>query len=300
MATAERPAGDGAAAEPAGRDVARAPELATMIGDLQRFEQIFAGWDDHQRGAVAAYKRTIDELHGEAVRRIVRALKAEPAALAVMRAAVADEVVYAVLRQLGVIKPSLDERIEAALAGVRPMLASHGGDVELVRLDPPAIEVRFLGACDGCASSAMTFHAGVKQAVFDACPEITEVLQHKGAATGRRDAPTSPFALRSLGVWRDACGLGELADGALRAVELGGRRLVVARRGAAVTCFDNACAHLGLALDDGELDGGVLTCLHHGFRYDLATGECLTAPSVALQSHPARVVGTRVEVQLPR
>ena len=62
--------------------------------------------------------------------------------------AVADEVVYAVLRRHDIVKPSLNERVEAALEGVRPMLASHGGDVELVKVKPPSVEVRFIGACE--------------------------------------------------------------------------------------------------------------------------------------------------------
>jgi Fe-S cluster biogenesis protein NfuA/nitrite reductase/ring-hydroxylating ferredoxin subunit len=297
MATADPHRDDPAATPARSREGA---ELATMVGDLQRLEILFAGWDANQRGAVAAYKRAIDELHAEAFRRLIRTFKTDPAALAALRTAVADEVVYAVLRQLELVKPSVDERVERALESIRPMLASHGGDVELVRVEPPAIEVRFLGACDGCASSAMTFHAGVKQAVFDACPEITEVIQIKGAGGGHASAPASPFALTQLGTWHYALELGELIDGGVRALAIGGRALLLARRGGAVTCFDNACAHLGMPLDDGELADGVLTCLHHGFRYDLATGECLTAPTVALASHPARVVGARVEVKLPK
>ena len=275
-------------------------DLAGMVGDLQRLEQIFAGWDDIQRGAVAAYKRAIDQLHAEAFRRIIRTLKAEPAALAALRTAVGDEVVYGVLRQLELVKASVDERVEVALESVRPMLATHGGNVELVRVEPPTIEVRFLGACDGCASSAMTFHAGVKQAVFDACPEITDVVQVKGNGTGHHDAPISPFALSQLGTWHYAVELGELAELRIRALEIGGRKLLLSRRGGVVTCFDNACAHLGFPLTDGEIDGGVITCIHHGFQYDLATGECLTAPTVALATHPTRVIGTRVEVKLPK
>jgi nitrite reductase/ring-hydroxylating ferredoxin subunit len=79
-------------------------------------------------------------------------------------------------------------------------------------------------------------------------------------------------------------------------VEVRGAKVLLARRGEAVTAFDNACAHLGLELDDGTVRDGVLTCVHHGFRYDLATGECLTASTVALQSHPVRVVDGRVQV----
>jgi len=151
--------------------------LVELADDIWRLEGIVHGWDAGERDTVAAYRRAIEALHAEALRRILRACKAEPAALAALRSAAADEVVYAVLRRLGLLRPSLDERIENALDGVRPMLASHGGNVELVRIEPPRIEVRFLGACNGCASSGVTFHAGVQQAVLAACPEITEVVK---------------------------------------------------------------------------------------------------------------------------
>jgi nitrite reductase/ring-hydroxylating ferredoxin subunit/Fe-S cluster biogenesis protein NfuA len=281
-------------------DPADHADLGNLVDDIERLERIMAGWDDHQRRLVAAYKRAIDALHAEALRRLVRAFKAEPVALATLRAAVTDDVVYAVLRQLQIVKPSLDERIEVALGGVRPLLASHGGDVELVRVEPPLIEVRFLGACDGCTASAMTLHAGVRQAVFDACPEITEVVQVKGTGRGHPEPRVSPFALSQLGAWHYACELAELTEGGVRALAIGRHELLLARSEGAVTCFDNACAHLGFRLDDGEVSGGTLTCLHHGFTYRLATGECLTAPSVALARYPARVVDARIEVKLPR
>jgi len=182
---------------------------------------------------------------------------------------------------------------------VRPVLASHGGNVELVRTLPPRIEVRLLGACDGCASAAMTLHAGIKQAVLDACPEITDVVQVKGSG-GEPGEGVRPPALIQLGTWRYACELAEISDGGIRALALGDRALLLARHAGAVTCFDNACAHLGSRLDHGRVEAGVLTCRDHGFQYALSTGECLTVPTVALAKHLARVVGTRVELQLLR
>jgi Fe-S cluster biogenesis protein NfuA len=94
-----------------------------------------------------------------------------------LREAATDEIVYAVLRHHGIVKPSLSERIEAALDGVRPLLAGHGGNVELVRVEPPAISIRFLGACDNCPASRLTIDAAVKTAVQAACPEITDIIQ---------------------------------------------------------------------------------------------------------------------------
>jgi len=277
----------------------RRDDLAEFLSDVERLEEIFATWEETPRGAVEAYRRAIEALHGEALTRLVRALKSDPAALAAMKGAIADEIVYAVLRRHGIIKASLAERVELALASVRPMLASHGGDVELVKVAPPKIEVRFLGACDGCPASQLTFHAGVKKAVEDACSEITEVVQVKGMGGGESGVNfVSPFALHAKGNWLEAGALSEIPEGGVRAMTIEGEKVILSRQGSIVTCFQNACAHLGFALDDGEIADGVITCPHHGFQYDLASGECLTAPEVQLQSHAVRVTGARVEVRL--
>jgi nitrite reductase/ring-hydroxylating ferredoxin subunit len=182
------------------------------------------------------------------------------------------------------------------------MLASHGGDVELVKVAPPQIEVRFVGACDGCPASQLTFHAGVKKAVEESCPEITDVLQVKGTGAGGGNGVNfvSPFALHADGDWLDAGTLAEIPQGGVRTLELGGEKVVLSRQGSIVTCFQNACAHLGFPIHDGEVEDGIITCPHHGFRYDLASGECLTAPEVQLQSHAVRVIGVRVEVRLAK
>ena len=276
-------------------------DLAGLVGDMERLETIVATWDETQRAVLEAYRRAIEALNGEAIRRLVRALKTDPAALAAMKGALADEVVYAVLRRHDIIRASLNERIETALQNVRPMLASHGGDVELVRIALPGIEVRFTGACDGCPASQLTFHAGVKKAVQDACPEITEIRQAKGRGGGESGVNfISPFAIGAKGNWMFAATLSDIPEGGVRAMELGGEQVLLSRNGPVVTCFQNACAHLGFALDDGEVENGTITCMHHGFQYDLASGECLTAPEVQLQSHAVRVVGHRVEVRLAR
>ena len=263
-------------------------------------ELIFATWDETPKNAVNAYRTAIEALHGEALLRLVRALKEDPAALAAMKRAVGDEIVYAVLRRHGILKPSLAERVEVALAGIRPMLASHGGDVELIKLAPPAIEVRFLGACDGCPASQLTFHAGVKKAVEDACPEITEVRQVKGSGVVNENAVhfVSPFANQATSDWLDAGTLDDIPEGSVLSLSIGGEKVLLSRRGTMVTCFQNACAHLGFPIHDGDVEGGIITCPHHGFQYDLGSGECLTAPEVALQAHAVRVTGDKVQVRL--
>jgi Fe-S cluster biogenesis protein NfuA len=151
--------------------------LATLAGAVARLETEIEGWDADRRDVARDYRLAIDALHAEALRRLVRALRAAPETRAALREAAGDEVVYAVLRHHGIVKPSLAERIETALDHVRPVLANHGGDVELVGVEPPQVTIRLLGACDNCPASRLTIDAAVKTAMQAACPEITEIVQ---------------------------------------------------------------------------------------------------------------------------
>lgn len=277
-------------------------DLAALLKDISALEALAENWPEEQRIAAAARAHAIDALNAEAFRRLIRSLKATPALGPALREAAADELVYAVLRRHGILKPSLFERVDAALETIRPTLAGHGGDVELVSVDPPEAEVRFLGACDGCPASMLTFYAGVKKAVLDNVPEIAEVKQAKGLGGGSAESVhfTSPFAAKETEGWQLAARLAELPDKATITVDLESHSLLLSRFGDKVTCFENACAHMGMAMDGGEIEDGVITCPYHGFQYALESGECLTAPEVQLQPHAVRVIGDCIEVLLTR
>jgi Fe-S cluster biogenesis protein NfuA/nitrite reductase/ring-hydroxylating ferredoxin subunit len=217
-----------------------------------------------------------------------------------LRDAAADEVVYAVLRHHELLRPSLQERVEAALESVRPQLAAHGGDVELVAIEPPgAVSVRLLGSCDGCSAAGLTMKAGVEKAIQERCPEIVQVRVVNGSLASKGSAVqfVSPFAAAEEVGWVPAVRLGEIPEGGVLPLTLAEHSLLLSRSGASVSCFENACAHLGMPLDAGEISGGVITCPHHGFRFALESGECLTVPEVQLQTHAVRVRGNDVEVR---
>ncbi|HTV22153.1 MAG TPA: NifU family protein [Polyangiaceae bacterium] len=277
--------------------------LAQLRRDIEALETVIAAWDERERSVVAAFARALDALHKEALTRMIRALKASPAAAPALREAAGDEVVYAVLRHHGILRPSLHERVDAALASVRPQLAAHGGDVELVALEPPdVVSVRLLGSCDGCSAAGLTMKAGVEKAIVDHAPEIRRVRVVNGSLTSKSAAAgvqfVSPFAAAEEEGWVFATRLAEVPEGGVLALEVAGRSVLLSRSGGSVSCFENACAHLGMPLDGGEVQAGVITCPHHGFRFALESGECLTVPEVQLQTHAARVRGELVEVRL--
>jgi Fe-S cluster biogenesis protein NfuA len=72
----------------------------------------------------------------------------------------------------------LSTRIDVALDSVRPYLASHGGDVEVLEVDEEAgaITIRLLGSCDGCPSSAVTLKMAVEDAIRQAAPEVAHII----------------------------------------------------------------------------------------------------------------------------
>jgi Fe-S cluster biogenesis protein NfuA/nitrite reductase/ring-hydroxylating ferredoxin subunit len=282
------------------------PDLASFLDSIERLESIVSHWDDSHRQTLLALRESIEELHKEAFSRLILLFKADPSTQAVLRQAASDEVVYAVLRHLGLVKPSLNERVEAALSSVRPFLQSHGGNVELAGLYPPdTVEIRLLGTCDGCPSSNLTLTEGVEKAIREQCPEILTIntvrgLSHQQTSNGVSLHLISPFAKPKDPGWQVALRLADIPQDGILVIELYGHSLLFSRQGLQVSCFENACAHMGMSLEMGEIHDGILTCPYHGFQYSLSTGECLTAPEVQLVPHEIRVTGPNVEIQISK
>jgi Fe-S cluster biogenesis protein NfuA len=70
----------------------------------------------------------------------------------------------------------MKEKIEAAIAKIRPLLQRDGGDIELVEVVDNVVKVKLKGACGSCPMSAMTLKMGVEKAIKQEVPEITEVV----------------------------------------------------------------------------------------------------------------------------
>jgi Fe-S cluster biogenesis protein NfuA len=155
------------------------------------------------------------ELYGAGLQRVVELVGAQDGALLARLAD--DDVIASLLLVHGLHPLSVPERVQRALASVRPLLASHGGDVELVALDPAAgaLQLRLLGSCDGCPASSITLRLAVEKAVVEAAPEVVRIdlveaspppPEHgtergRGAAvppgSAQRPAQSTPIALRT-------------------------------------------------------------------------------------------------------
>ena len=69
------------------------------------------------------------------------------------------------------------DKVEAALAKIRPALQADGGDVELVDVTEEGIvKLRLKGACAGCPMSTMTLKNGIERVLKQQIPEVKEVV----------------------------------------------------------------------------------------------------------------------------
>lgn len=90
--------------------------------------------------------------------------------------------------------------------------------------------------------------------------------------------------------------LSDLAEREPFAAKVSGVDLVLILRGNDVSALYGRCAHRGALMADGHVDGDVLVCTVHGWRYAVDTGVSPVNPSVALTKFPAWVSDDSVYV----
>lgn len=73
---------------------------------------------------------------------------------------------------------AVKEQVQEVLNKLRPFLLRDGGDVQLIDVDENGVvQLRLMGACGNCPSSAITLKAGIERALTSEIPEITEIEQ---------------------------------------------------------------------------------------------------------------------------
>ena len=70
----------------------------------------------------------------------------------------------------------LQQRIVSHLdATINPQIASHGGKIDVVRIEGEVLYIEMKGGCQGCSSSGTTLQYGVEQRILSEFPEITRI-----------------------------------------------------------------------------------------------------------------------------
>jgi len=91
---------------------------------------------------------------------------------------------------------------------------------------------------------------------------------------------------------------GDVNPGECKVVQVEGKTLALFNVDGTFYVLDNTCLHRGGPLGEGELDGPVVTCPWHGWRYDVTTGANVNNPAVKVACFPVKVEGKSVFVEV--
>jgi nitrite reductase/ring-hydroxylating ferredoxin subunit/uncharacterized membrane protein len=90
--------------------------------------------------------------------------------------------------------------------------------------------------------------------------------------------------------WTQALADAALGEGEMKAVDVDGVSILIARRGGNVYALSNTCVHRGGSLADGELTGDCVKCPLHGSVFQLEDGSVEQGPA----AYPQPTLETRV------
>lgn len=89
----------------------------------------------------------------------------------------------------------------------------------------------------------------------------------------------------------------DLAIGEMKMARVGEHRVVVARTEAGTFALDNPCPHQGYGLVTGSLDGDLITCQWHNWKFCVTNGVCEVGEE-DVRSHPVEIRGSEVWVEV--
>lgn len=178
------------------------------------------------RALATALLQGVDELHRPALARMAALLDHH----GLLEQAAADPAVAGVLDLYDLVRRTPEQQVEHALETVRPYIQSHGGQLEVLKVEGGVVAVRLAGACSGCSGSAMTLRRGVETALREGFPgfermDVEEPMAAEPRPTFIPLGEVKRIAPAVRPVFEDAAAVAEVAG--MKVVEVGGKEVLL-------------------------------------------------------------------------
>ena len=89
----------------------------------------------------------------------------------------------------------------------------------------------------------------------------------------------------------------ELQEGSMKLVKVEGLPVLLIKQFGQIYAIDNRCPHMGCMFSGGTLDGSVIVCPCHDWRFDLKTGEYEEDQEIKLLSYECKVESGKIWVR---
>lgn len=265
-------------------------DLLVEIDQLIRRLQNAHGAD--VAGEVTHLLAGIDAIHRAGLTHLVQAIRSMGGDAFINRL-ISDPAIRMLFMSYDLIAADRRLAAEEALDAVRGHLHAHGVDVEILEVVGGVVYVRLHGMAAGRLSEEAVVH-DLEEALRTGFIGFQELVSRAPRST----AVTIPIGTLRRPVYRDVLSENDLAEGEMKAIDLDGQPVLVARIGSDYVALSNRCGSTPLPLEFSRLEGSELRCSWHGCRYDMRTGNRLDAAGDRLAIFPVRVQDGAVQIAI--
>lgn len=279
---------------------------------VQRIEELIEKIDSvanpQLRSSAVELVQSLMELHGEGINRLLEIVAEDHSGQAIIDTMGEDELVGGILMLYGLHPVDFETRVRKALDKVRPYLKSHGGNVELLAVDEGVVRLQMQGSCHGCPSSAMTLKLAIEEAIYEAAPDVSEILVD-GVVEQPVVAPvlvplqrirTTPVDPHDGG-WKEVSGVTSLSQGSVMAIEVSGEPILFCRLNGDFYAYASNCSGCGQTMSAARLEQTLLVCPNCGERFDVSrAGRSSNQTDLQLQPFPLLMEGGQAKIALPQ
>ncbi|HEU0167084.1 MAG TPA: Rieske 2Fe-2S domain-containing protein [Chloroflexota bacterium] len=96
--------------------------------------------------------------------------------------------------------------------------------------------------------------------------------------------------------WVTVAKTADVAEGDMLEVDLDGKAIAIANLGGSFYALAGECPHQGGPIAQGELEGDVVTCPWHNFRFEFKSGRTLDPPIGNCAKYQIRVEGSDLQL----
>lgn len=93
--------------------------------------------------------------------------------------------------------------------------------------------------------------------------------------------------------------VGSIDDGTGQAFKVGSKMVAVFHCGGQYYAINDFCPHMGASLAGGYVEGEVVTCPWHAWRFRVTDGTWVDNPKVCTASYEVRIAGDEIQVRVP-
>lgn len=244
------------------------PPLSSSGDSARRVEEIIAEIEAHPDPAARSLMQeclhSVLSVYGEGLERILQIVQAKDS-VGLCQDLADDDLVSGLLIIHDLHPVSVETRLRGALDKVRPYMESHGGNVELDRLEDGIAYLRFQGHCKSCPSSTATLDLAIRRAIEEACPDLRG-LEVEGVST----SPEAPHFTLPPGApsWTIVGKKEEVIIEDLNALDVNGVHVLLCQVADQLYAYRDSCPECHAPLVRGELDHDTLSC-PKGHRFDV-------------------------------